>query len=715
MDRRVDQWTEEVNAADVKTLFGSFDVDVPDDASNLSFAKGLLEASKLKEFKREMNSLASEVVLFRNLSQKDNIPGTVYVFEVDLVMKLNKNNEVKVTIKEKDPKDPKKRHIFFTGRKKDIVKIILIHSKSLNVIEAKEKVYKKYKDVFHSEKCYVQHVCEEYGEVSKLSGHRKITKYTQLVQSLIEMIPLDDIEDIINRAANRSLSKESITELCFSAVIQESGNTDSDPYYCRSFFTVRRLKRELVENTMESMRQSLVSEVRSEIHQHIAKNVKGKVGPIQFFISLAFPTILNSMILGVAIIVALWVSSIAALIVSAFVIGASFLFAVDVNSTSWRRKVADEIHENLSKNKEKVLKDISSNIKRRCKETIDQLKTFTRHLEDFQRRINLIDQDTEASEWEKRHVIKDNSTLRKNSSIVTFIADKSIIPFGEKPIPNRINGCNCDIRENIILFGSCDDCGEENANPGCSVGMTFSSIFGSAGFLANSTRTDETGFLTAAHVAVRKLEKLYLANALLSICNDGDESNVIVHPSVYHANLHGLQSRRIGEVRESYFGNYQSAGMDAAFVGNYKPTIRGQTPLQIADENDFKNFHGTLVRKKGKVTGETVGILVSGMISIRVDNVPSPLKYRFDYCYEIINKHGYKPFFEPGDSGSGVYLLDERGNKKPVGIAFAFGLNGDTYACRIEYVTRAFELSLYDVQEPIIDELSSLLESLTIK
>lgn len=101
MDRKADQWTEEVNSADVRTLFGSFDVDVPDDASNFSFAKGLLQASKLKEFKPQMNSLASEVVLFRNLSKKDNIPGTVYVFEVDLVMKLNKNNEVKVTIKEK--------------------------------------------------------------------------------------------------------------------------------------------------------------------------------------------------------------------------------------------------------------------------------------------------------------------------------------------------------------------------------------------------------------------------------------------------------------------------------------------------------------------------------------------------------------------------------------------------------------------------------------
>lgn len=125
-----------------------------------------------------------------------------------------------------------------------------------------------------------------------------------------------------------------------------------------------------------------------------------------------------------------------------------------------------------------------------------------------------------------------------------------------------------------------------------------------------------------------------------------------------------------------------------------------------------------MVRKQGKVTGETEGILVSGMMTIRVDNVASPLKYRFDFCYKIINKHGYRRFFEPGDSGSGVYLLDRRGNKRPVGIAFAFGLNGDTYVCRIAHVTRAFELSLYDVEEPLTikaEDLLSLIESMTIR
>lgn len=81
------------------------------------------------------------------------------------------------------------------------------------------------------------------------------------------------------------------------------------------------------------------------------------------------------------------------LIVSAFVIIASFLFAVDVNSFQWRKNVANEIYENLSRNKEKVIKDISSNIKQRCKETVDQLRSVSSQLEDFKRRINLIDQD----------------------------------------------------------------------------------------------------------------------------------------------------------------------------------------------------------------------------------------------------------------------------------------------------------------------------------
>lgn len=69
------------------------------------------------------------------------------------------------------------------------------------------------------------------------------------------------------------------------------------------------------------------------------------------------------MILGVGISVVLWVSFIVVLIVFVFVIIVFFFFVVDVNFILWRRKVVDEIYENVLKNKEKVLKDMFLNIK----------------------------------------------------------------------------------------------------------------------------------------------------------------------------------------------------------------------------------------------------------------------------------------------------------------------------------------------------------------
>lgn len=277
------------------------------------------------------------------------------------------------------------------------MKIILVHSKYLNIIEAKEIVYKKYKHLFHSENFYVQHASEEYDEVSKLSGHRKVTVYTQVVESLRESIPLDEIENIVNTAANHNFSKENITSVCFDAVIQESGSTDSDPYYCRSFLTVGRLKRELVEKTLKSVERSLKSNVSSEILHHIEREFRQKLDLGQLYFTFIFPIlIIDSTVAGIAFIGSWWYNSTAGMIISAVGIGvrigSTFLFTVNVNSRSWRRGVATEIHDNLSKNKEKIFKEISLNIKKKCSETIDQLKNVSRQLEDFTRRINLIEQ-----------------------------------------------------------------------------------------------------------------------------------------------------------------------------------------------------------------------------------------------------------------------------------------------------------------------------------
>lgn len=176
----------------------------------------------------------------------------------------------------------------------------------------------------------------------------------------------------------------------------------------------------------------------------------------------------------------------------------------------------------------------------------------------------------------------DAGNIKHEACIVIYCLDKSIIPFGENSLPERIDEVPCDVREDIILFGSCYHCRDVNASPGCSIGMHFKSDSGSAGFLAKSNLSSVTGFLTAAHVAIDDLQKLYDAQVLMSECIVGRKKHKIVHPSW----LDGANSELAGEVVESFCGNYYECGIDAAFVKNYEPTDRGILCFQIA----FKSF-----------------------------------------------------------------------------------------------------------------------------
>lgn len=75
-------WTENLESEELNTLFGVFNIYLPQDRSKLSFAKGFLKAAKLTEFVEEIRSLARRVVLFKTLKDGDKKPGTVYLYEI---------------------------------------------------------------------------------------------------------------------------------------------------------------------------------------------------------------------------------------------------------------------------------------------------------------------------------------------------------------------------------------------------------------------------------------------------------------------------------------------------------------------------------------------------------------------------------------------------------------------------------------------------------
>lgn len=151
------------------------------------------------------------------------------------------------------------------------------------------------------------------------------------------------------------------------------------------------------------------------------------------------------------------------------------------------------------------------------------------------------------------NVLVQHESVIRTPCIVLYCLDKTLIPFGEPPLPKYLNGYPCDIREDLVMFGSCDYC--STLNPGCNIGSKNSSKFGSAGFLVEK-QSKFKGFLTAAHVVIDNVKSIYRDNS-------GDFSKTklkgdIVHPS--------NSMRKVGELHSCIFGNFISCGTDVAIV-----------------------------------------------------------------------------------------------------------------------------------------------------
>lgn len=291
-------------------------------------------------------------------------------------------------------KDARQKLDFFQRKNQNLVKVILIKGGFHSILQAKKKAYQKYKQYFNFERFHLHHESEEYTEVAKLSAHRKAVSYKEFVESVRDSIPLQNIEKLVKDAVNRAFSKESITELCFDVVIQESGNTNSDPYYCRSGSTVNKLKEELMRKTMDSVGSYLGTEICKEIQKHIQTEIQSK---LSIDTELIYTVLNFSKVLFLEAVVTT-IGYILNPLLGALFLVLSFVytlfFAVNVNSRSWRRAVANQIYKQVDKNKEKVVTELSSNIRTRCKKTADHLKLIADLLEEFTSSIDLNDQDT---------------------------------------------------------------------------------------------------------------------------------------------------------------------------------------------------------------------------------------------------------------------------------------------------------------------------------
>lgn len=114
--------------------------------------------------------------------------------------------------------------------------------------------------------------------------------------------------------------------------------------------------------------------------------------------------------------------------------------------------------------------------------------------------------------------------------------------------------------------------------------------------------------------------------------------------------------------------------------------LAGKEILTFAEEGDLIS-ENDIVTKRGKTTGTTYGYIINDSLAIEMDG------YIYKNCYGIENINNDDPFFRPGDSGSGVYVI--RGNNPifPLGIAFAL-LRSQTAVCDISQIVDQLGLQI---------------------
>lgn len=169
--------------------------------------------------------------------------------------------------------------------------------------------------------------------------------------------------------------------------------------------------------------------------------------------------------------------------------------------------------------------------------------------------------------------------LRAETCITLYCLDKTLIPFGEEALPETLEGWPCDVREDIVMFGTtcpknCPAVDKYLPEPGCSIGIKGKDSSGSVGFLVESRNPGNSffnGFLTASHVAVEQFADYYNEN-FLSVHDYPFRTNFIVHPS-YQDNA--IDCQEVGTVIESFFGEYKSASIDVALVETKKRRAKG--------------------------------------------------------------------------------------------------------------------------------------------
>lgn len=128
-------------------------------------------------------------------------------------------------------------------------------------------------------------------------------------------------------------------------------------------------------------------------------------------------------------------------------------------------------------------------------------------------------------------------------------------------------------------------------------------------------------------------------------------------------------------------------------------------PEEVKVCNEDDQIFKKMVMKTGRSSGLTFGILYSEIEALGIDH-PGGGYFTFKNFYIVHNIPEKDIFSKKGDSGSGVFIVEEKqGEKKPgkaLGILFARALSKETYVCNIDQILNTLKLKIVRYNKHIL-------------
>lgn len=295
-------------------------------------------------------------------------------------------------------KDAAKKDAFFRPTSENLVKVIWIYSKSVNVVDAKFTVFMNYEPYLKEQTIYIHHALENSENIIKFYALRQVTLLGTIIEPITDIIPVYELEPILQAAIDKALSRESIRTFCYGSFLNYTnilvGTTEYPSFSCHSVFTVSKLKEQLVLKTLLKTVEPLVSEIGSRIVKHIESKVKTKSRQRVSNLIFEIPEELVDTITGAVVTnaVSCFFPTIG-IINSLVTFVVTSVLSVNVNSITWRRQVADKIHDTIEKNKAAILRKIRPEVEEICWQTVRELTAVSKAVNRFKRDLGLPEQD----------------------------------------------------------------------------------------------------------------------------------------------------------------------------------------------------------------------------------------------------------------------------------------------------------------------------------